>query len=336
MAEEESEEIEAEQEKEEKRKIKIISEIDDKIAIQGQAYMKGKLDKALSLAYEILDLAEPENLKSFIREQESLIVRIKKISKEREEKEKEKIRAEQERLRLERLKKLKLDLNQLESDFNIALNIEDFEKTEAILKTAKNSISDLDDKNIKIKWEKYEDNVLKSKFRKELIEKSEELIEESIILKEKYLFEDLKQKLNEIIKQLEKNEMTDYLKEIRAIKNDTLNAEKEYHKTVHRIEYLINNVKNLQDKKNYKDAIKESKEIIQLAESIKKREITEEYSKLLKILQEQLKLKELKDSITNLNDEGLKLLRKGNIISSLERFKLIQNSLIEYIQDNLK
>ncbi|MFW9988407.1 MAG: hypothetical protein ACFFC3_07115, partial [Candidatus Odinarchaeota archaeon] len=244
--------------------------------------------------------------------------------------------AEQERLRLEKIKKLKIELSQLENDFNMGLKIEDFEKTEAILEAAKNIISILDDEKIKIKWEQYEDNALKSKIRKELIEKSEKLIEESIILKDKYLFEDLRQKLNEIIKQLEENEITDYLKEIRAIKNNIINVEKEFQKTLHRIEYLINNVKNLQDKKNYKNAIKDSKEIIQLAESIKKKDIAEEYSKLIKILQEQLKFKELKDSITKLNDEGLKLLGKGNITSSLERFKLIQNSLIEYIKDNLK
>ncbi|MFX1501003.1 MAG: hypothetical protein ACFFDH_08585 [Promethearchaeota archaeon] len=330
MTEEQSEEIEAEEEKEEKRKIKVISEIDDKIAIQGQAYMKGKLNEALSLAYEIIELAEPEDLRSFIREQEILIDRITKILKEREEKEKERIRAEQERLRLEKIKKSKLKLSQLEREFNIALKIDNFEKIEVILETAKNLISDFDDEKIKIKWEKYKNNALKSKIRKDLIEKSEKLIEESIALKEKYLFEDLKQKLCEIKKELEENEITDYLKEIRAIENDAINAEKHYQKTLRKIDQLINDVKNSQDIKKYKDAVKDCKEIIQLAESIKKNEIAEEYSKLFKILQEQLKFKELKDSITKLNDEGLKLLREGNIIASLEKFKTIYSYLKEY------
>ncbi|MFX1371805.1 MAG: hypothetical protein ACFFCE_08085 [Promethearchaeota archaeon] len=330
MAEERSEEIEAEEEKEEKRKIKIISEIDDKIAIQGQAYMKGKLNEALFLAYEIIELAELEDLRSFIREQESLIDRIKKILKEREENERERIRVEQEKLRLEKIKKIKLELSHLESEFNIALKLDDFKKTEVILETAKNLISDLDDDKIKSKWEKYENNALKSKIRKELIEKSGNLIEESIILKEKYLFEDLKEKLSELIKELEENEITDYLKEIRVIENDVINAEKEYQKTLLRIEQLINDVKYLQDKKNFKDAIKNSKKIIQLAESIKENETVEEYSKLLKILQEQLKFKELKNSITKLNDEGLKLLKEGRIISSLEKFKTIHSYLKDY------
>ena len=109
MTEDQSEETEVEEEKEEKRKIRIIEQIDDHLAIQGQAYMKGQLKETLSLAYEIIELAKPEGLKSFIKEQEDLITRIKKLLKEREEKEREKIRAEQEKLRLERIKKLKVE-----------------------------------------------------------------------------------------------------------------------------------------------------------------------------------------------------------------------------------
>ena len=56
MTEDQSEETEIEEEKEEKRKIRVIEQIDDRLAIQGQAYMKGQLKEALSLAYEIIEL----------------------------------------------------------------------------------------------------------------------------------------------------------------------------------------------------------------------------------------------------------------------------------------
>ena len=88
MTEENTEQIE---EKEEKRKIKVISEIDDKIGIQGQAFMKGQFKEALGLADQIIELAKTENLTSFIIEQEQLIARIKGIIKDREEKERQKV-----------------------------------------------------------------------------------------------------------------------------------------------------------------------------------------------------------------------------------------------------
>lgn len=330
MTEDQSEETEVEEEKEEKRKIRVVEQIDDRLAIQGQAYMKGQLKEALSVAYEIIELAEPEGLKSFIREQEDLIARIKKLLKEREEREREKIRAEQEKLRLERIKKLKIELSQLESEFNRALKKEDFLKTEEVLENAKNLLAKLDDEKIKTKWDEFEKLALKTKIKKELIEKAEKLIEESIGLKEKYLFDDLKLSLTDLLKQLKENEIIDYYKEVEAIKSDIINAEKSYLKTVEKIEELVKEVNNLQDEKKYKNAISNCEELIQHAESIKKSELVKEYSKLLINLQEDLKFEELKESVRKLNEEGLYLLRKGEIISSLEKFKIIQKSLKQY------
>ena len=88
--------------------------------------------------------------------------------------------------------------------------------------------------------------------------------------------------------------------------------------------------KNLRDKKKYKDAILNIKEIINLAKTIKKNDIVDEYSKVLINLQEDLKFEELKESVKILNDEGLAFLRRGEIKSSLEKFKSIQTSLNQY------
>ena len=331
MTEDQSGETEIEEEKEEKRKIRVIEQIDDRLAIQGQAYMKGQLKEALSLAYEIIELAKPEGLKSFIREQEDLIARIKKLLKEKEEREKEKIRAEQEKLRLEKIKKLKLELNQLTNEFNEALKVEDFLRTEKVLKNAKKLLAELDDKKTKSKWEDLEKQALKRKIRKELIENAEKLIEESIKLKEKYLFDDLKLRLTGLLKQLKENEIDDYYKEIKAIQSDIINAENSHLKTVEKIEGLVKGVKNHQEEKKLEMAISKCKELIKQAESIKMSELVEDYSKILINLQEDFKFEELKKLIRKLNDEGLGLLRKGEIGTSLEKFKTIQDSLKQFI-----
>ena len=331
MTEDQSEETEIEEEKEEKRKIRVIEQIDDRLAIQGQAYMKGQLKEALSLAYEIIELAKPEGLKSFIREQEDLIARIKKLLKEKEEREKEKIRAEQEKLRLEKIKKLKLELNQLTNEFNEALKVEDFLRTEKVLINAKKLLTELDDEKAKSKWEDLEKQALKRKIRKELIENAEKLIDETIKLKEKYLFDDLKLKLTGLLKQLKENEIDDYYKEIKAIQSDIINAENSHLKTVEKIEGLVKGVKNHQEEKKLEMAISKCKELIKQAESIKMSELVEDYSKILINLQEDFKFEELKKLIRKLNDEGLGLLRKGEIRTSTEKFKTIQDSLKQFI-----
>ena len=330
MTAKQSEETEVKKEKEEKRKIRVIEQIDDRLAIQGQAYMKGQLKEALSLAYEIIELAKPEGMNSFIKEQEDLIARIKKLLKEKEERERERIRAEQEKLRLERIKKLKIEESQLESEFNIALKKEDFLKTEEVLENAKNLITKLDDEKLKAKWEELKNRALKTKIKKEIIVKAEKLIEESIDLKEKYLFDDLKLKLTDLLEQLKDNEIDDYYKEIKAVQSDILNAEKTYSKTVEKIEGLVEKVGNYQDEKKYKSAISNCVELIQHADSIKKSGLVEVYSKLLINLQEDLKFEELKESVRKLNEEGLILLKKGDVNLSLDKFKTIQKSLKQY------
>ena len=330
MTEEQSEETGVQKEKEEKRKIRVVEQIDDRLAIQGQAYMKGQLKEAISLAYEIIDLAKPEGMKSFIKEQEDLITRIKKLLKEKEERERLRIRVEQEKLRLEKIKKLKIELSQLESEFNVALKKEDFLNSEEVLENAKNLLTKLDDEKLKTKWEEFENRALKTKIKKELIVKAEKLIEESIDLKEKYIFDDLKLKLTDLLEQLKDNEIDDYYKEIKAIQLDILNAEKTYSKTIEKIEGLVKKVGNFQDEKKYKNAISNCGELIQHAESIKKIDLVEVYSKLLINLQEDLKFEELKESVGKLNEEGLFLLRKGEIFASLDKFKIIQESLKQY------
>ena len=121
----------------EKQRIRVISEIDDRIAIQGQAFMKGQLKEALELAEEIIALATPEDLKSFITEQRNLIAKINGIQEEREEKKRIQLKKEQIKLKLERTKKLKAELNELETDFNQALIIEDILKANEIIESAK-------------------------------------------------------------------------------------------------------------------------------------------------------------------------------------------------------
>ncbi|MBY8985048.1 MAG: hypothetical protein KGD65_08285, partial [Candidatus Lokiarchaeota archaeon] len=142
MTEENTEQVE---EKEEKRKIKVISEIDDKIGIQGQSFMKGQFKEALDLADQIITLAKTENLTSFIREQEQLIARINGIIKDRKEKERQKALVE-----------LLKESKKLENSYNDAIKSGDFVSVEQIIREAKKFILQSDDKKLMIKWDNLE------------------------------------------------------------------------------------------------------------------------------------------------------------------------------------
>jgi hypothetical protein len=332
LTEDHTEPIEELKEKEEKRKIRVVEQMDNRLAMQGQAFMKGELKEALSLAYEIIELAKPEELMSFVKEQEEFINKIKKLLKEREEREKERIKLEQMKQKLERIKKLKTELKLLEGEINNVYSAGDFITTEELFKKAKDLLSQLDDKKIKRKWEDFEKSCLKEKKRQELIEIAEKLIEDSIELKEKFLFDELKLRLTSLIEQLRDNDLADYLKEIKEVESDIINIEKSYLKTTQKIEELVKEVKSNREEKKIKEAILNCEELIKLAESVKKSDISEEYSKILPILQKDLRFEELKAFVKVLNDEGLDLLKMGKIKPSLEKFNTIKDSIKQYLE----
>ncbi|KKN53064.1 hypothetical protein LCGC14_0606160 [marine sediment metagenome] len=319
-------------EKEEKRKIRVISEIDDLLGIQGQAYMKGQLKEALEYAEQIIDLATPENLQSFIREQRDLIAKIKGIQEEREEKERIRLRKEQIKLKLERIKKLKTELQQLEGEFNEVFQTEDFLKASEIIENAKILLSKLDNEKIKNIWDDLEKKCSDAKIRREIVKIADELIEESPELKKEFQFDDLKLRLSYLIQQTKEKGIADYLKKLKGIKADVLSAEKVYIKTSEKIEDLVNKIRNFKKNKKFQEAISNCEALIESAKSINKTKMVEEYSQILTQLREALKFEELKNKVQILNKDGIDLLKKGGISSSLEKFKLIKESITQYLE----
>ena len=318
-------------EKDEKRKIRVISEIDDLIGIQGQAYMKGQLKETLTYAEQIINLATPENLQSFIREQEELIVRVKGIQKQREEKAKIKLKLEQEKLKREKLAKFKVELSELENSFNIAFKTEDFLRATEFLDQSKKILSEIEDNQITKKWEELVKKNSDAQARKELVKSANELIAESSDLLAKFEFADLKLRLTYLIQQAKDKGITDYLKRLKELQSEVLIAEKEFIKTQVKVEDLVKKTRILQDNKKYEEAISNCENLLKFAESIDLRSIIEEFSNILLQLRKDLDFKNLTESIEKLNNVGLELVKKGEILGSLDKFKLIREALENYI-----
>ena len=318
-------------EKDEKRKIRVISEIDDLIGIQGQAYMKGQLKETLTYAEQIINLATPENLQSFIREQEELIARVKGIQKQREEKAKIKLKLEQEKLKREKLAKFKVELSELENSFNIAFKTEDFLRATEFLDQSKKILSEIEDNQITKKWEELVKKNSDAQARKELVKSANELIAESSDLLAKFEFADLKLRLTYLIQQAKDKGITDYLKRLKELQSEVLIAEKEFIKTRVKVEDLVKKTRILQDNKKYEEAISNCENLLKFAESIDLRSIIEEFSNILLQLRKDLDFKNLTESIEKLNNVGLELVKKGEILGSLDKFKLIREALENYI-----
>ncbi len=318
-------------EKDEKRKIRVISEIDDLIGIQGQAYMKGQLKETLTYAEQIINLATPENLQSFIREQEELIAKVKGIQKQREEKAKIKLKLEQEKLKREKLAKFKVELSELENSFNIAFKTEDFLRAAEFLDQSKKILSEIEDNQITKKWEELVKKNSDAQARKELVKSANELIAESSDLLAKFEFADLKLKLTYLIQQAKDKGITDYLKRLKELQSEVLITEKEFIKTRVKVEDLVKKTRILQDNKKYEEAISNCENLLKFAESIDLRSIIEEFSNILLQLRKDLDFKNLTESIEKLNNVGLELVKKGEILGSLDKFKLIREALENYI-----
>ncbi|MFW9942540.1 MAG: hypothetical protein ACFFFT_15985 [Candidatus Thorarchaeota archaeon] len=314
------EEVKPIKEKEEKRKIKVISEIDDLLAIQGQYYIKGQLKDALGLADKITELAETESLESFIREQEQLIARIKGILKKREEEKRGKF-----------INQLKTELTKLETKFNNAFKAEDFITVEQIINDAKKPLFELSDENITLKWREFENKYIDAKARKEIIEEVLKLIKERSDLITNFQFEDFRLRLTYLKKQVQDKDIKDYGEKLRDMEKELIVAEESYNNIQEKIKGISEKISIQRKSKEFKSAIKNSEDLLELATSINRKGIVEEYSSILSDLKADLEFEELKEFIKKLNDQGLNSLKIGEIQTSIEKFKKIQDTIKKYI-----
>jgi len=305
---------------EKRRKISVISQIDDLLAIQGQDYMKGQLKEALALADQIIELAQSENLTSFIKEQEELIAKIKKLMERREQEKRQKV-----------VLKLKLELKKLEIDFKRASKSEDYSETDQILKDTKKFLIELGDNETSLHWKSLEKEYLDTRARKEINEEILRLIEDSTELQEKFLFSELKLRLTYLLKQVEEKGLTGYLEKLKKIEEETISAENTYNTIKGNIQEISEKIAEQQENKEFQSAIVYCEELIQLAKSINNKEIEEEYLILLKDLNEGAEFEYLKKDIIKLNEEGLSLLKRGEIQISLKKFKLIHEKLVKQV-----
>ncbi len=303
----------------------IVSEIEQETKIVEKEYNELIKAKNILKAHELVE--------AFIKKCEtdydlSLIPSAKELIL----KEKKKWNAEQE--------KTINDLSILEKDFKLSLeNLEISEATEMYEK-ALILTSNLIEEKIKNKWKGFSNNIQDAKDKFEFIKKFDHFSEEIIKLKEAHLYNEIKLKIEVLIKQVEQIDLPEYRGKLDVINKEVDSAEESYNRILEEIgnleEEIIDNQKNNQFEKNLRDCEK----IIELGKSINKSELTKIYTTILEQTKEQIKNKKefeekqrlLKEELTKLENRftsSIKTMEIKNINEILEKGEEFLNKLVD-------
>jgi len=303
----------------------IVSEIEQETKIVEKEYNELIKAKNILKAHELVEAfikkCETDYDLSLIPSAKELII-----------KEKKKWNAEQE--------KTINDLSILEKDFKLSLeNLEISEATEMYEK-ALILTSNLIEEKIKNKWKGFSNNIQDAKDKFEFIKKFDHFSEEIIKLKEAHLYNEIKLKIEVLIKQVEQIDLPEYRGKLDVINKEVDSAEESYNRILEEIgnleEEIIDNQKNNQFEKNLRDCEK----IIELGKSINKSELIKIYTTILEQTKEQIKNKKefeekqrlLKEELTKLENRftsSIKTMEIKNINEILEKGEEFLNKLVD-------
>lgn len=303
----------------------IVSEIEQETKIVEKEYNELIKAKNILKAHELVEAfikkCETDYDLSLIPSAKELII-----------KEKKKWNAEQE--------KTINDLSILEKDFKLSLeNLEISEATEMYEK-ALILTSNLIEEKIKNKWKGFSNNIQDAKDKFEFIKKFDHFSEEIIKLKEAHLYNEIKLKIEVLIKQVEQIDLPEYRGKLDVINKEVDSAEESYNRILEEIgnleEEIIDNQKNNQFEKNLRDCEK----IIELGKSINKSELIKIYTTILDQTKEQIKNKKefeekqrlLKEELTKLENRftsSIKTMEIKNIKEILEKGEEFLNKLVD-------
>ncbi|TET61892.1 MAG: hypothetical protein E3J52_00295 [Promethearchaeota archaeon] len=303
----------------------IVSEIEQETERVEKEYNELIKTKNILKAHELVE--------AFIKKYETVYdLSLIPSAKELILKEKKKWNAEQE--------KTINDLSILEKDFKLSLeNLEISEATE-IYEKALILTSNLIEEKIRNKWKGFSNNIQDAKDKFEFIKKFDNFSEEIIKLKEAHLYNEIKSKIEVLIKQVEQIDLPGYRGKLDVINKEVDSAEESYNRILEEIgnleEEIIDNQNNNQFEKNLRDCEK----IIELGKSIKKSELIKIYTTILEQTKEQIKNNKdfeekqrlLKEELTKLENRftsSIKTMEIKDINEILEKGEEFLNKLVD-------
>lgn len=307
----------------------IVSEIEEETT---------KVEKEYNELVNSKKILEAHNLvESLIKKYETIYdLSLIPSAKELILKEKKKWNSEQE--------KLKNDIIRLEKELNSSLENLDLSKATEIFKKGLNILSNLTDEKIRLKWEGLKKNIQESKEKVEFIEKYGLFSKEIANLKRNHQYKDLKSKIKELFKQVEKIDLPEIRSKLNVLNNETDSAEQLFNNINKEIIELENKIENNRKNNHLDGVVKDCNKLIALANSIEKTELVENYNKILELTKRKIKeIKEFEEKQRKLKAKLSNL--EGNFNLSLKAmdFKklndILENGSIflsEIVEDDIK
>ena len=236
------------------------------------------------------------------------------------------------------------EINQLKENLNRAMEKLEITNVEVTMTRAKDLLLRTVDEEIKKEWSEIDSRYLDWKRKNVTIAKIEESIEESLKLKDNFQFEEAISKLESTIELIQDKEIIEYSKKLQEMRNEILQAEEDYIKIRERIAVLDERIKENRKNNLLDSALINCKNLINLAETIKKPDIVLEFSQKLEEIQD-----ELDDIKAMAEQEQLRLMKqakdlddvieidKANVLPLVEEFSTrdILGDLSDNIDDML-
>ena len=236
------------------------------------------------------------------------------------------------------------EINQLKENLNRAMEKLEITNVEVTMTRAKDLLLRTVDEEIKKEWSEIDSRYLDWKRKNVTIAKIEESIEESLKLKDNFQFEEAISKLESTIELIQDKEIIEYSKKLQEMRNEILQAEEDYIKIRERIALLDERIKENRKNNLLDSALINCKNLIKLAETIKKPDIVLEFSQKLEEIQD-----ELDDIKAMAEQEQLRLMKqakdlddvieidKANVLPLVEEFSTrdILGDLSDNIDDML-
>ena len=291
----------------------IVSEIEQETERVEKEYNELIKAKRILKAHELVE--------AFIKKYETVYdLSLIPSAKELLLKEKKKWNAEQE--------KTINDLSILEKDFKLSLeNLEILEAAE-IYEKALNLISNLIEEKIKNKWKGFSNNIQDAKDKFEFIKKFDNFSKEIIKLKEAQLYNEIKSKIEVLIKQVEQIDLPEHRGKLDVLNKEIDSAEESYNNITNEIVELEENIRNNRKNDLLEEVVNDCNKIIKLANSINKSEFIKNYTTILEQTKEQIKKrKKFEEKQSKLKEELTKLEKEFTLYIKTMEIKAVSEIL---------
>ena len=207
------------------------------------------------------------------------------------------------------------EINDLRENAEVKIKSEEFDAAIVVAKDIIKLAKEIDDIALEKDQEEFIQAVTAKSEAKKLqirieednkaIEKIEKILEESSELEKLSKFEEAVLSIEGILESTQKRDLPKYKEKLEVRKKELLEAGEKYIKINKEISNLEEKIGETQEKKNLNDTLEYCEKLIQLAESIDKKELMEKYSTLLEEVREKLKAKALIISeIGNLREQA--------------------------------